>query len=86
MTKKQLGKIRRKWKWIRVLEEPILSSSSQNPRETLAGWLGMDEMLKIVRNPAEILSMGKNVDTARSSPNNNTPCRHSQKASLPLEN
>ena len=85
MTKKQLGKIRRKWKWIRVLEEPILSSSGQNPKETLAGWLGMDEMLKIVRNQAEILSMGKSVDRARSSPNKGTSCRRSQKASLPLE-
>ena len=85
MTKKQLGKIRRKWKWIRVLEEPILPAGGQNPKETLAAWLGMDEMLKIVRNQAEILSMGKNVETARSSPNMNTPCRRLQKASLPLE-
>lgn len=85
MTKKQLGKIRRKWKWIRVLEEPILSSRGHNPKEMLAGWLGMDEMLKIVRNQAEILSMDKYVDTARGSPDRNTPCRRSQKASLPLE-
>ena len=85
MTKKQLAKIRRKWKWIRVLEEPLLSSSGQNPKETLAGWLGMDEMLKIVRNQADILSTGKNVDAAKSSSNNHTPCRRSQKARLPLE-
>ncbi|KAL8791693.1 MAG: hypothetical protein Q9195_005700 [Heterodermia aff. obscurata] len=85
MTKKQLGKIRRKWKWIRVLEEPILCSGGQNPKETLPAWLGMDEMIKIVRSQAEILSIGKNVDTPRSSPDMSTPCRQSRKASLPLE-
>ena len=83
MTKKQLSKIRRKWKWIRVLEEPIISSSDGGAEEALTRWPGMEEVVATVRNQAEILTVGHG--RAAKQRKTGATCDHRPKISLPFE-
>lgn len=62
MTKKQLNKIRRKWNWIRVLE-PMLWNSSKGEELPMAGWNGLEELVQNVENQADLMTIGREVDT-----------------------
>lgn len=85
MTRKQLSKIRRKWKWIRVLEEPIISSSDGGVEEALTRWPGMGEVILTVRNQAEILTMGHDRVAKQGKTGMTNMYDHRPKANLPFE-
>jgi hypothetical protein len=66
MTKKQLSKLRRKWQWVRVLQ-PILWHYEENgPAKILAGWDGFNELVDVIKNQAELMTIGHDVDIAAS--------------------
>ncbi|KOS22983.1 Uncharacterized protein ESCO_003790 [Escovopsis weberi] len=62
LTKRQLGKIRRKWGWVRALP-PILwhYEGSPNPKR-VPNWNGFNDVLGIIKNQAELLGLGRDVD------------------------
>ena len=62
MTKKQLNKIRRKWNWIRVLE-PALWNHSKGEEIALTGWDGLEELVQNVQNQADLMTIGREVET-----------------------
>ncbi|SLM34058.1 Flavoprotein [Lasallia pustulata] len=62
MTKKQLNKIRRKWNWIRVLE-PVLWGHSRGEVPAMTGWSGLEELAQNVENQADLMTIGREVDT-----------------------
>lgn len=79
-TKRQLGKLSRRWAWVRVMA-PILwhyEGPPINPRR-VPSWNGFDEVLGIIKNQTDLLGLGRDVETAavvvRSSSNSNTDGR-----------
>ncbi|KAH0547988.1 hypothetical protein GP486_008270 [Trichoglossum hirsutum] len=64
MTKKQLNKVRRKWNWIRVAQ-PMLwqfgGGSAPGMRDIT--WDGMEELIGIIENQAELMIIGQDMDT-----------------------
>lgn len=62
MTKKQLSKIRRKWQWIRVLQ-PVLWEVV-GTKTSLLPWDGFHEVVEIVKNQAELKTLGHDIDNA----------------------
>ncbi|MCJ1485023.1 hypothetical protein MMC06_005196 [Schaereria dolodes] len=62
MTKKQLSKIQRKWKWIRVLE-PALWNHKQEEEKDICDWDGLNEVIRIVENQADLLTLGHDMNT-----------------------
>jgi hypothetical protein len=68
VTKRQMSKLHRKWQWIRVLP-PILwhFDNSQNPLATgkrIVEWGGFNDVIGIIKNQADLLSLGHDVDVA----------------------
>lgn len=62
MTKKQLNKIRRKWNWIRVLE-PVLWNNSKEEELGMVGRNSLEELVQNVENQADLMTIGREVDT-----------------------
>jgi hypothetical protein len=70
-TKKHLSKIQRKWPWVRTLS-PILWHYETNSGDTTAAatatpkrvvnWNGFNDLLGIVKNQADILGLGREID------------------------
>ncbi|PBP17025.1 flavoprotein [Diplocarpon rosae] len=65
MTKKQLHKIKKKWQWVRVLQ-PILWNYGQGFSKCFLAWDGFVELVDIIKNQAELLTIGHDVDIAAS--------------------
>ncbi|TVY64216.1 Uncharacterized protein LSUE1_G010071 [Lachnellula suecica] len=67
MTKKQLSKVRRKWQWVRVLQ-PILwhYENEGTPSKCFVSWDGFSELIDVIKNQAELLTIGHDVDIATS--------------------
>ncbi|KAK6582914.1 hypothetical protein PZA11_005322 [Diplocarpon coronariae] len=63
MTKKQLHKIKKKWQWVRVLQ-PILWNYDKGFSKCFMAWDGFIELVDIIKNQAELLTMGHDVDIA----------------------
>ena len=64
MTKKQLSKLRRKWSWIRVLT-PILWHYEGAPHpKRVPNWNGFNEVLSIIKNQADLLGLGRDMEAA----------------------
>ncbi|TVY55601.1 Uncharacterized protein LCER1_G003223 [Lachnellula cervina] len=68
ITKKQLSKVRRKWQWVRVLQ-PILwhYESERIPAKCFVSWDGFSELVGVIKNQAELMTIGHDVDIATSS-------------------
>jgi hypothetical protein len=64
MTKRQLRKLHRKWSWIRVMT-PILwhYEGEPNPKR-VPNWNGFNEVLGIIKNQADLLGLGRDVEIA----------------------
>ncbi|KFH41201.1 hypothetical protein ACRE_080880 [Hapsidospora chrysogenum ATCC 11550] len=64
MTKRQLSKIHRKWNWIRVIS-PIIwhYEGAPNPKR-MPNWNGFMEVLAIIKNQADLLGLGRDVEIA----------------------
>ena len=64
MTKRQLSKLHRKWSWIRMIT-PILWHYEGTPQpKRVLNWNGFNEVLGIIKNQAELLGLGKEVEIA----------------------
>jgi hypothetical protein len=82
-TKKQLSKIRRKWQWVRVLQ-PILWHYNHG-QKTILPWDGFNELVDVVKNQAELMVIGHDVDIATSGGAHLSRCNMESGALLPPE-
>ena len=63
ITKRQMSKLHRKWNWIRVLP-PILWRYEGNHTKPIVTWDSFNEVVAIIKNQADLLSLGHDVDVA----------------------
>ncbi|KAL8305531.1 hypothetical protein RB597_003677 [Gaeumannomyces tritici] len=68
VTKRQMSKLHRKWHWVRVLP-PILwryehTDAAPYFKRVVEEWSGLDDVLGIVKNQADLLTMGHDVDVS----------------------
>lgn len=66
MTKRQLSKIHRKWSWIRVISPITWHYEDHDHPKKAAKWDGFNEVLAILNNQAELLSLGRDADMTTS--------------------
>jgi hypothetical protein len=66
MTKKQLNKVRRKWNWIRVMTPILWQYDVKLPSQCHISWDGFSELVEVVKNQAELMTIGYDVDIATS--------------------
>ncbi|KAG9231387.1 phosphopentothenoylcysteine decarboxylase-like protein [Amylocarpus encephaloides] len=66
MTKKQLSKIRRKWQWVRVMQPILWHYDEKGPSKCFVGWDGFTELVDVIKNQAELMTIGHDVDIAAS--------------------
>jgi len=85
MTKKQLSKVRRKWQWIRVMQPILWHYDDKGPSKCFVGWDGFNELVDVIKNQAELMTIGHDVDIAASGAASSA--RHNMKteALLPQE-
>lgn len=85
MTKKQLSKVKRKWQWVRVMQPILWSYDNVGSSKCFMSWEGFNELIDVIKNQAELMTIGHDVDIAASG----AAClaRHNTKtdASLPPE-
>ena len=67
MTKKQLNKLRRKWQWVRVMQPILWHYDDKGPSKCFVGWDGFNELLDVIKNQAELMTIGHDVDIAATS-------------------
>ncbi|KAI0388565.1 flavoprotein [Xylariaceae sp. FL0594] len=63
MTKKQLSKIKRKWNWIKVMA-PVLWHYEGREGKRVVSWDGFNDLVGIIKNQAELMSLGHDVEVA----------------------
>ncbi|KAI1184972.1 flavoprotein [Nemania serpens] len=66
MTKKQLSKIKRKWNWIKVMT-PVLwhyDRHGSGVEKRVVSWDGFNDLVGIIKNQAELMSLGHDVEVA----------------------
>ena len=66
MTKKQLSKVRRKWQWVRVMQPILWHYDDKGPSKCFVGWDGFNELVDVIKNQAELMTIGHDVDIAAS--------------------
>lgn len=64
MTKKHLNKVRRKWKWVRVMQPILWHYDDKDSAKSSIGWDGFNELVDVIKNQAELLMIGHDVDIA----------------------
>ncbi|KAH8684236.1 phosphopentothenoylcysteine decarboxylase-like protein [Tricladium varicosporioides] len=64
MTKKQLSKVRRKWQWVRVMQPILWHYDDDGPHKCLLAWDGFNELVEVIKNQAELMTIGHDVDIA----------------------
>ena len=64
MTKKQLSKVRRKWQWVRVMQPILWHYEEKTLTKCLVGWDGFNELVDVIKNQAELMTIGHDVDIA----------------------
>jgi hypothetical protein len=66
MTKKQLSKVKRKWQWVRVMQPILWNYDDSGSSKCFLGWDGFNELVDVVKNQAELMTIGHDVDIAAS--------------------
>lgn len=64
MTKKQLSKIKRKWDWVKVMSPILWHYDGVVPNKRVVSWDGFNDLVGIIKNQAELLSLGHDVEAA----------------------
>lgn len=64
MTKKQLSKMRRKWSWVKVMAPILWQYDLATPSKRKVTWDGFNGLVGIIKNQAELLSLGHDVEVA----------------------
>ncbi|KAI1772283.1 flavoprotein [Hypoxylon cercidicola] len=84
MTKKQLSKIKRKWNWVKVMSPVLWHYEGQNYHKRTVAWDGFNDLVGIIKNQAELMSLGHDVEVATQQAMHTTAPTRSSK-SLPPE-
>ncbi|KAI9800965.1 MAG: hypothetical protein M1833_003102 [Piccolia ochrophora] len=91
-TQRQLEKLSRKWNWITVVNPPISfcyptpTSSGIHSRETpLLRWNGYDDLVEAVKNRAELMTIGQDVDVVMGGASHITKLQSQNSVILPPE-
>ncbi|KAK0672075.1 putative decarboxylase [Cercophora samala] len=66
VTRRQMGKLHRKWGWVRVLP-PVLWWYEKGGKRVVE-WEGFNDLLGIIKNQADLLKVGFNVDIGSTLP------------------
>lgn len=66
MTKKQLSKVRRKWQWVRVMQPILWNYDGKGSSRCVLAWDGFNELVDVVKNQAELMTIGHDVDITAS--------------------
>ncbi|GAW13857.1 hypothetical protein ANO14919_032480 [Xylariales sp. No.14919] len=64
MTKKQLSKIKRKWNWIKVMAPVLWHYEGRGHGKRVVSWDGFNDLVGIIKNQAELMSLGHDVEVA----------------------
>ncbi|KAI0878615.1 flavoprotein [Hypoxylon argillaceum] len=64
MTKKQLSKIKRKWNWIKVMPPVLWHYDRHGNGKRVVSWDGFNDLVGIIKNQAELMSLGHDVEVA----------------------
>jgi hypothetical protein len=64
MTKKQLSKVRRKWQWVRVMQPILWQYEEKLLTKNVMVWDGFNELVDVIKNQAELMTIGHDVDIA----------------------
>ncbi|KAI5866085.1 flavoprotein [Durotheca rogersii] len=64
MTKKQLSKIKRKWDWIKVMTPVLWHYDGSSSQKRMVAWDGFNDLVGIIKNQAELMSLGHDVEVA----------------------
>jgi hypothetical protein len=64
MTKRQLSKIKRKWSWVKVMSPILWHYDGGIPSKRIVSWDGFNDLVGIIKNQAELLSLGHDVEAA----------------------
>ncbi|KAI1277024.1 hypothetical protein F5Y07DRAFT_364882 [Xylaria sp. FL0933] len=64
MTKKQLSKIKRKWNWIKVMSPVLWHYEGRGHGKRVVTWDGFNDLVGIIKNQAELMSLGHDVEVA----------------------
>ncbi|ORY61217.1 flavo protein [Pseudomassariella vexata] len=64
ITKKQLSKIKRKWNWVKVMSPVLWHYEGHAPSKRVVSWDGFHDLVGIIKNQAELLSLGHDVEVA----------------------
>ncbi|KAK0629155.1 flavoprotein [Bombardia bombarda] len=62
VTKRQMSKLHRKWHWIRVLPPVLWHYEDRVNPKRIVKWDGFNEVLGIIKNQADLLKLGHNVE------------------------
>ncbi|KAI1090467.1 flavoprotein [Rostrohypoxylon terebratum] len=84
MTKKQLSKIKRKWNWIKVMAPVLWHYEGHSAHKRIVSWDGFNDLVGIIKNQAELMSLGHDVEVATQQAMHTTAPIRSTKA-LPPE-
>jgi hypothetical protein len=85
MTKKQLSKVRRKWQWVRVMQPILWHYDDKGPSKCFVGWDGFNELVDVIKNQAELMTIGHDVDIANAGATALARYNTKTKAELPPE-
>ncbi|KAI9736530.1 MAG: hypothetical protein M1818_006041 [Claussenomyces sp. TS43310] len=66
MTRKQLHEVRTKWNWVRVMNPILWHFDSSGPEKCFVGWTGFNELIEVMENQADLMSIGHDVDETTS--------------------
>ncbi|KAI0010392.1 flavoprotein [Xylariaceae sp. FL0662B] len=64
MTKKQLSKINRKWNWVKVMAPVLWHYEGPSSYKRVVSWDGFNDLVGIIKNQAELMSLGHDVEVA----------------------
>ncbi|KAI1079936.1 flavoprotein [Whalleya microplaca] len=64
MTKKQLSKINRKWGWVKVMAPVLWHYEGPTSYKRVVSWDGFNDLVGIIKNQAELMSLGHDVEVA----------------------
>ncbi|KAI1472772.1 flavoprotein [Daldinia caldariorum] len=84
MTKKQLSKIKRKWNWVKVMAPVLWHYEGRSAHKRIVSWDGFNDLVGIIKNQAELMSLGHDVEVATQQASHTTSTSRTTKT-LPPE-
>ncbi|KAG9247209.1 phosphopentothenoylcysteine decarboxylase-like protein [Calycina marina] len=67
MTKRQLNKLMREFQWVRVLQPILWHYEDRGSDRCFPAWDGFNELMDVIKNQSELLTIGHDVDIAATS-------------------